>query len=56
MVGATVSHYRILGKLGAGGMGEVYRATDTKLARDLALKVLPSEMARDPEQAADLRP
>src|SRR5688572_12373978 len=48
--GTRLGAYEVLSLLGAGGMGEVYRATDVKLGRDVALKVLPSEMARDPDR------
>ena len=53
--GAQVGPYRILSPLGAGGMGKVYRARDTKLGRDVAIKTLPSEFARNPERLARLR-
>src|SRR5271170_223927 len=51
-VGDRLGPYEILASIGAGGMGEVYRALDTKLKREVALKVLPDSFARDPERMA----
>ncbi len=52
MIGSTVSHYRITEKLGQGGMGEVYRAEDTNISRQVAIKVLPDEFSYDAERLA----
>ncbi len=62
-VGARLGHYTVTAKLGEGGMGEVWEATDTKLNRQVALKILPEAFATDPDrlarfqrEASDLKP
>jgi len=51
-IGQSLSHYSLVGKIGKGGMGEVYRAKDQKLGRDVAIKILPEEFARDADRVA----
>ena len=50
--GTRLGPYEIAAQIGAGGIGEVYRATDTNLGRDVAIKLLPESVARDPERLA----
>ncbi len=52
MIGTTISHYKVLEKIGEGGMGEVYRAEDTNLSREVAIKVLPEQFTQDPQRLA----
>jgi Tol biopolymer transport system component len=52
MIGKKLAHYEILAKIGEGGMGEVFRARDTHLSREVAIKILPTEVAGNPERAA----
>jgi serine/threonine-protein kinase len=55
LIGRTIGHYEVIAKIGEGGMGEVYRARDSRLDREVAIKVLPPEFAKDPERLARFR-
>ncbi|MFB3115049.1 MAG: protein kinase, partial [Nitrospirales bacterium] len=52
MIGKTLSHYKVLEKIGQGGMGEVYRTKDSTLKREVAIKLLPEQFTKDPQRLA----
>jgi serine/threonine protein kinase len=54
MIGTRLAHYEITAHLGSGGMGDVYQATDSKLGRSVAIKILPEAFARDADRVARL--